>query len=198
MIFQSEAPTPEEIEVHKHRRYKPSYTSYLSSATGETGLTGGKGVSVTPEKRIPKKKKNIKSKALSPFISGNKTLLKEENDHNSETTDTSLSGKDDMSRTSPDDFIKKTKDKKTNDDDEYKEETSKLQYGKKSVDNSETLDNLRDDSIINTSKEEEVLIQRLMTMNFEYHVIQSVIDIVSLCEGKDDRIVKKNPAKDKW
>ena len=53
MISQLESPAPEEIEVHKHRKY----TSPLYSATGETGLTGGTRVSVTPEKRILKKKK---------------------------------------------------------------------------------------------------------------------------------------------
>ena len=82
----------------------------MSSATGETGLEGGTRVSVTPEKRIPKKKKNIKSKALSPFIPVNKRLLNEENNHNTETTDTSLSKKYNMSHTSTDDFIEKTKD----------------------------------------------------------------------------------------
>ena len=81
-------------------------------------------------------------------------------------------------------LLKKTNDKKiTNNDDEYKEETSKIQEGNESVDNSETSDTLRDDSIIKTTKEEEALIQRLMTMNFKYHVIQSVIDIVSSCGG---------------
>ena len=50
---------------------------------------------------IPKKKKNIKPKALSPFLPGNKRLLNEENDNNPETTDTSLYEKDDMSHTSP-------------------------------------------------------------------------------------------------
>ena len=44
MICQSESPVPEEIEVNKHQRD----TSSLSSATGETGLTGGTRVSVTP------------------------------------------------------------------------------------------------------------------------------------------------------
>ena len=71
MISQSEAPDPEEIVVRKNQRDTASYTSSLSSATGETGLAGGTRVSVTPEKRIPKKKKNIKPKALSPFIPGN-------------------------------------------------------------------------------------------------------------------------------
>ena len=57
----------------------------------------------------------------------------------------------------------------------------KLQDDNESVDNSGTSYTLRDDSIITTTKEEEALIQRLMTMNFKYRVIQSVIDIVSLC-----------------
>ena len=136
MISQSEAPAPEEIEVHKHRRDTDSFTSSLSSKTGKTGLIGGTRVSVTPEKRIPNKKKYIKSLSLSPFLPGNKILLKEENDHNPETTDTSRSEKDDMSHTSRDDFIKKLKDtKNTNDDDNYKEEPSKHQDGNDSVDN---------------------------------------------------------------
>ena len=90
----------------------------LGTITGETCLTGGTGVSVTLEKRITEKKKNIKSSALSPFLPGNKRLLNEENDHNPETTDISQSGKDDMSHTSRDDSIEKAKDMKiTNDDD---------------------------------------------------------------------------------
>ena len=43
MITQSEAPKPEEIEVHKHQ----SDLSCLSAATGETGLRGGTKASVT-------------------------------------------------------------------------------------------------------------------------------------------------------
>ena len=43
-----------------------------------------------PEKRTPKKKKNIKYEALSPFLPGNKILLNEDIDDNPETTDTSL------------------------------------------------------------------------------------------------------------
>ena len=109
--------------MHKHRRD----TSYLSAAIGEKSLTGGTRVSVTPEKCIPKKKKNIKSLDLSPFLPGNKILLNEINDHNPETIDTSQSEKYDMSHTSPDDSIAKAKDtKKTNDDDEYKENTLKF------------------------------------------------------------------------
>ena len=90
-----------------------------------------------------------------------------------------------MSHTSPDDFTGKTNDKTiTNNDDEYKEEASKIQDGNESVDDSETSDTLLDDSTIKTTKEEELLIQRLMTMVFKYHVIQSVIDIFSLCGRK--------------
>ena len=66
---------------------------------GKTGLTGGTRVSVTPEKRIPNKKKNIKSKDLSPFLPGNKRLLNEENEDNPETIDTSKSETDDTSHT---------------------------------------------------------------------------------------------------
>ena len=149
MISQSEAPAPEEIEVHKHQRY----TSSLSSVKVETGLTGGIRVIVTPEKRIPKKKKNIKSLALFTFIPGNKRLLNKENDHNPETTNTSQSEKDDMSHTNWDDYISKAKDtKNTNEDDKYKEDTSKHQDGNKRVGNPETSDTLRDDSVIKATK----------------------------------------------
>ena len=127
MVSQSEAPAPEEIVVRKHQRDTDYYTYSLYSSTGETGLTVGTRVNMTPEKRIPKKKKNIKYKALSPFLPGNKRLLNKDNDDNPETTDTSLSEKYDMSHTSTDDFTGKTDDKTiTNNDDEYKEETSKI------------------------------------------------------------------------
>ena len=107
VISQSEAPAPEEIVVHKHQRDTASSAYSLSSSTGETGLTGGTLVSVTLQKRIPKKKKYIKSKALSPFLHGNKILLNEDNYNNPETTYTSLSEKDDVLHTSPDDFTEK-------------------------------------------------------------------------------------------
>ena len=59
-----------------------------------------------------------------------------------------------MSHTSRDDYIEKSKDtKNTNDDDEYKEDTSKLQDHNERVDNPETSDTLRDDSFINKTKE---------------------------------------------
>ena len=90
---------------------------------------------------------------LSPFLPGNKRLLNQENDNNPETTDTSRSEKYYMSNTSQDDFIVKAKDtKNTNDDDKYKEDTSKHQDGNKSIDNPETPDTLRDGSIIKTTK----------------------------------------------
>ena len=60
MISQSEAQAPEDIEVHKHQRDTASCKYYLSSATGETGLTGGTRVSLTPEKRISKEEEIYK------------------------------------------------------------------------------------------------------------------------------------------
>ena len=72
--------------------------------------------------------------------------------------------------------------KNTNNDDEYKEDTSKHQDGNERVDNPETLDTLRNESVINTTKEEEALIKWLMTMDFKLHVTQYVIDIVTLCD----------------
>ena len=44
---------------------------------------------------------------MSPFLTGNKRLLNGDNDEGTETTDTSLSEKYDMSYTSPDDFTEK-------------------------------------------------------------------------------------------
>ena len=67
--------------------------------------------SVTPEKLIPKNKRNIKYLSLSPLFTGNKRLLNNENDNNTETTDTSRSEKDDMSHTSQGDSIEKSKNK---------------------------------------------------------------------------------------
>ena len=60
---------------------------------------------------------------------------------------------------------------------------------------------MRDDIIIKTTKEEETLIQRLITINFKYNVIQYVIDNVSLCSEKMIELAKENKqisAKDKW
>ena len=74
--------------------------------------------------------------------------------------------------------------KNTNDDEKYEEDTSKLQDGNERVDNPETSDTLRNESFIKTTKEEEELIKRLMTMNFKHHVMQSVIDIVTLRGNK--------------
>ena len=48
---------------------------------------------------------------MSPFLPGNKRPSNKDNDDNNETTDTSLSGKYDMSHTIPDDFTEKN-DKK--------------------------------------------------------------------------------------
>ena len=90
------------------KRYTVSVTSTYSSSIGESGLTGGRRVNVNPEKRIPKKHKYITPTSLYPFLPGNKKLLNEDNDDNPETTDTSLSGKDDISHTSKDNFTEKT------------------------------------------------------------------------------------------
>ena len=102
-----------------------------------SGLTGETRASVTPEKRITRKKINIKSLATSPprkdpipyqdkntlgikndkclpphvtpFPPGVKALRNEGNDYNPETTDTSRADKDDMSRTNRDDSIENEK-----------------------------------------------------------------------------------------
>ena len=63
MITQSEAPVPEEMQVHKHR----IDLSPMPAATGETGLTGGARSSVKPGKTHSKEGKNIKSVAFSPL-----------------------------------------------------------------------------------------------------------------------------------
>ena len=90
-----------------------------------------------------------------PFIPGNERLLNEENVDNPETKDTSKYEKDDTSLTSQNYSIEKLKDtKNTNDDDEYKEDTSKIQDGNEHVDNPETSDTLRGESVINTAKYE--------------------------------------------
>ena len=84
-----------------------------------------------------------------------------------------------------DDYIAKVKGtKNTNDDDKYKEDTSKHQDGNEIVDNPETSDTSRNESVINITKEEAALIKRLMTMNFKHHVIQYVIDMVTSCGEK--------------
>ena len=62
------------------------------------------------------------------FHPGNKRLLDKDNDDNTETTDTSQSERDDMSHTYQDHFIEKVKKtKNTNDDNKYKENTSRYQ-----------------------------------------------------------------------
>ena len=59
--------------------------------------------------------------------------------------------------------------KKTNDDDEYKDDNYLHQHG--------------NEIVINTTKEEEALIKRFMYMNFKQNVILYVIDIVTSCGG---------------
>ena len=113
-------------------------------------LTGETGAIVTPEKRVPRKKINIKSLAKSqlrkdpipnqdkntlglqkyqclpphvpPFPTGFKSVRNEANYDNPETTYTSRTDKYDTSRTNRDDYIENVKSmNNTNDDDEYKE-----------------------------------------------------------------------------
>ena len=84
----------------------------MSSSTVESGLIGGTKVNVTPEKRIPKKHKYIKPTAFFPILPGNEILLNEDNDDNPETTDTSLTGKYDISQIGPDNFTEKQITKK--------------------------------------------------------------------------------------
>ena len=90
---------------------------------------------------------------MSTFLPGNKRLLNEDNDDDPKTTDTSLSEKYDMSHTNPDAFTEKKNDKIIpNNDDKYKEETSKIQKSNESVDNSETSNTFCGDSIIKTTQ----------------------------------------------
>ena len=109
MIFQSDTPALEEKVVRKHWRDTDSVTIYLSSSTWKSYLKGETRVNVTPEKIIPQNQKYIKPTALSPFLPVNKVLLNEDNADDTETTDTSVSGKDDMLHTSSDDYTEKNK-----------------------------------------------------------------------------------------
>ena len=105
------------------------------------GLTGETRASVTPEKLIPKMKRNIKPLATSPprkdpipnqdkntsghqrdqclpphkppFSPVFKSLRNEANDDNPETSDTSCTDKDDTSRTNRDYSIEKLKSQRT-------------------------------------------------------------------------------------
>ena len=117
LITQSEAPAPELIVVDKLR----------TDLSVNFVLTGETRVSVTPDKRIPRKKRNIKPLAiypprkdtipnqdkntlglqkdqclpphLTPFSPGFKSLRNEANYDNPETIDTSPSDENDTSRT---------------------------------------------------------------------------------------------------
>ena len=74
-----------------------------------------------------------------------------------------------MSHTNRYDSIENVKSmNKTNDDDKYKDNHSQHQDSNK--------------SIINTTKEEESFIKRLMSMNFKHNVIKYAIDIFILCK----------------
>ena len=57
------------------------------------------------------------------------------------------------------------------------------------------------ESVFNKTKEEEALIQRLMSVNFKQNFIQYVKDIVTSCGGEIIELEKekrKIPGKDKW
>ena len=54
-------------------------------------------------------------------------------------------------------------------DDEYKEDNWQHQHG--------------NEIVIKTTKEEEALIKRLMSINFKEHTILYVINVVTLCGG---------------
>ena len=89
---------------------------------------------MTPEKRIPKKKKKIKSKVLSPFI-WKKILLNEENDDNFETKILHYLRNTICQILVQMILLGEKRQKNTNDNDKYNEETSKLQDCNESVDN---------------------------------------------------------------
>ena len=88
-----------------------------------------------------------------PFSYGIKSLRNKANDDNPENTDTPRTDKDDTSHTNRYDSIKILQDtKNTNDDDEYKEDTSKHQDSNESVGNPETSDTSHNEIVINTTK----------------------------------------------
>ena len=103
-------------------------------------------------------------------------MIKEVNNDNTETIDTSRTDKYDMSHTNQYDSIENVKStKNTNDDDKYKEQ------------NSQHLDG--NETVATRTKEEKSLIKRLMSMNFKHNFIQNVIIIVT--SNGDDRFGKK-------
>ena len=129
---------------------------------------------------------------MSPFLPGNKILLNEDNDDNPEATDNSISRKDDMSHTSPDDFTKKTYDKKiTNNDDEYKEEISKIKEGNESVDTSETPDDFCDDIIIKTTTKKIIIDSKVEDYDFKISCNTFCDKYCSFVLGKNDIIGQK-------
>ena len=60
----------------------------------------------------------------------------------------------------------------------------KHQDGNESVDNPENSDTSLNEIVINTPKEVEAFIKRLISIHFKHHVIQYVIDIVTSCGEK--------------
>ena len=87
-------------------------TEYFSSRNvyilfqGRIVLQGVRSASTTFMWKL-RRRKYIKSKALSAFLPGNKRLINKDNDNDTETMDTSLYGEYYMSHTSPDGLLKK-------------------------------------------------------------------------------------------
>ena len=159
-------------------------------------LSGGTGGSITPEKLIPGKKKNMKSLAMSPprkdpipnkdikilgtekdqslppqltkYCPGYKSLINKAEDGRNDYTDTSRTDKED-SVNNPKAINNK------NIDDEYKYYNSQ--------------DHNSNESVNNKNKEEEALMERFMSMHFPLKVVNYVIGTITSC-GKNDRIGK--------
>ena len=152
MITQSEAPAPELILVDK----------LWTDLSFNYRLTEETRASVTQEKLIPRKKRDIKSLATSPpikypipnqdknnlglqkyqclrpnvllFSSVFESLRNEVSGDNTETTDTSRNDKENMSCNNWDDSIENVKAMKNkNYDGEYKEDNSQHQHGNKNI-----------------------------------------------------------------
>ena len=110
---------------------------------------------------------NEKDQSLPPqlakYFSGYKSLIHKAKDNHNDSTDTS--------RTDKEDYINNLKAiNNKNIDDKY------------TYDNSQ--DNNSNESVINKTKEEEDLMDRLMSMNFPRKVINDVIGTINSCRGE--------------
>ena len=91
------------------------------------------------KKNLGLKKDQCLTSDVPPCLPGMKSFRNKEHDDNPETTDTSYTNRDNMSNTIQYDYIVNVKYmKNTNDDDEYKEDTSKHHEGIETVNNHET------------------------------------------------------------